>query len=406
MDVSPHVMEWLNLLARWIHVIAGIMWVGNSMLFNWLDRNLRDTDSAHPAKFGETWLLHSGGFYRVEKFKASSDTMPALLHWFKWQSYTTWISGVCLLILIYFSGRGAYLMNPAANNLSFGDASGLAIAVLAGGWMFYDVMWRIPGIPTAVKNALTLAVIVFAAWLLCHQLSGRAAYLLMGALLGTFMAGNVFFHIIPSQKEMVGAIQAGHDQDMRLADRAKQRSIHNNYFTFPVIFSMLSNHYGGLYGHHLNWLILLVVFAASALLRHWMNIRFTFPAWRRCFAATFAGAAVLLTLIYRAEDPTRPALPVPTSSAEASEPVSFAQAQAIIQIRCMSCHSANPSDPVFAAATGGVHFDTPAQLKQYAFRIKERAVHQQTMPLANKTAITPDERVLLGRWVDQGAPIE
>ena len=405
MDVNPHVMEWLNLLARWIHVIAGIMWVGNSMLFNWLDRNLRDTDSDHPAKFGETWLLHSGGFYRVEKFMASAETLPALLHWFKWQSYTTWISGVCLLILIYFSGRGAYLMNPATG-LSFGDASGLAIAVLAGGWMAYDVLWRIPRLPTALKNAVTLGLIVFAAWLLCHQLSGRAAYLLMGALLGTFMAGNVFFHIIPSQKEMVGAIQAGHAQDMRLADRAKQRSIHNNYFTFPVIFAMLSNHYGGLYGHHLNWLILLVVFAASALLRHWMNIRFVFPAWRRCFAATFAGAAVVLTLIYRVEDPARPALPPPVSHGAAGETVTFAQAQTILQLRCLPCHSANPSDPVFAAATGGVHFDTPDQIKQYAPRIKERAVHQQTMPLANKTAITPEERVLLGQWIDQGARIE
>lgn len=404
MEINPHVMEWLNLLARWIHVIAGIMWVGNSMLFNWLDRNLRDTDSAHPSKFGETWLLHSGGFYRVEKFKASADTLPALLHWFKWQSYTTWISGVCLLVLIYFSGKGAYLMDTSLSSLGFGDTAWLAIAVLAGGWMFYDLLWRIPGVPVALKNALTLALIVLAAWVLCHHVSGRAAYLFMGALLGTFMAGNVFFHIIPSQKEMVGAIEAGHPQDMSLANRAKQRSIHNNYFTFPVIFAMLSNHYGGLYGHHLNWLILLVVFAGSALLRHWMNIRFNFPAWRWCFAGTFAAAALILTLIYRIEDPRRPPRPaVAADAATDNEPVPFVQARAILQLRCMSCHSSQPTDPVFAPATGGVHFDTPEQIKQYAPRILERAVLQQTMPLANKTAITPEERALLGRWIQQGA---
>lgn len=408
MELSPTILEWLNLLARWIHVIAGIMWVGNSMLFNWLDRNLRDTDSDHPAKFGETWLLHSGGFYRVEKFKASAETLPSLLHWFKWQSYTTWISGVCLLILIYFSGRGAYLTDPTVSSLGFGDAAGLALAVLAGGWMFYDLMWRVQGVPVMVKNVLTLLLIVAATWILCHQLSGRAAFLLMGALLGTFMAGNVFFHIIPSQKEMVAAIQAGYPQDMGLADRAKQRSIHNNYFTFPVIFAMLSNHYGGLYGHHLNWLILLVIFAASALLRHWMNIRFTFPAWRYAFAGTFAGAAVVLALIMRVENPARAAAQAARILPDVSEAgeVSFAQAHGIIQLRCTSCHSATPTDPVFAAATGGVHFDTPAQIKQYSARIRERAVAQQTMPLANKTAITPEERALLGRWIDQGARVE
>ena len=409
MDLNPHIMEWLNLLARWVHVIAGIMWVGNSMLFNWLDRNLRDTDLAHPAKFGETWLLHSGGFYRVEKFKASADTLPSLLHWFKWQSYTTWISGVCLLILIYFSGQGAYLTDPAVSNLSFGDATGLALAVLAGGWMFYDLLWRVPRLPVFIKNALTLLLIALATWLVCEQLSGRAAYLLMGALLGTIMAGNVFFHIIPSQKEMVAAIQAGQEQDMRLADRAKQRSIHNNYFTFPVIFSMLSNHYGGLYGHHLNGLILLVVFAASAGLRHFMNIRFAYPAWRLGFAGTFSLAALLLVLIFRVEDPARAALranPAAPPDPAAGEAVALADAHAVIQLRCISCHSAAPTDPVFAAATGGVHFDTLAQIQHYAPRIKERAVLQQTMPLANKTGITTAERALLGRWIDQGARID
>jgi uncharacterized membrane protein len=409
MAINPHLLEWLNLLARWVHVIAGIMWVGNSMLFNWLDRNLRSADSTGPSKFGEAWLLHSGGFYRVEKFMLNTAELPPLLHWFKWQSYTTWISGVCLLVLIYFSGQGAYLTDPTVSSLGFGDAVGLTVAVLAGGWMFYDLLWRIPGVASTLKGALTLLGIILATWLLCHQVSGRAAYLLMGALLGTFMAGNVFFHIIPSQKEMVASITAGRGHDMALAERAKQRSIHNNYFTFPVIFAMLSNHYGGLYGHRLNWLILLVVFAASAGLRHFMNIRFTFPAWRLCFTGLFAAATAILVGIFNFPQPGRvaftPAKPAATISLEA-DLVPFAQVWEIIRHRCTACHSATPSDPVFAAATGGVHYDTPQQIQHYAPRIKERAVIQQTMPLANKTGITPEERALLGRWIDQGAVVE
>jgi uncharacterized membrane protein len=305
--MSAEALEWLNLLARWVHVIAGIMWVGNSMLFNWLDRNLRDTDSDHPAKFGETWMLHSGGFYRVEKFKASASTLPDLLHWFKWQSYTTWVSGFCLLLIVYFQGRGAYLLDPEVSNLTYGDAVALSLSLLAGGWMFYDLLWRIPARRAWAQNLISLVALVGATYLVCDHLSGRAAYLLMGALLGSLMAGNVFFHIIPSQKEMVAAIQAGHDQDMALANRAKQRSIHNNYMTFPVLFAMISNHFGGLYGHELNWVILLILFFTSALIRHFMNIRFVWKPWLPASAGTLAAAAALLMAIFHMDTSSRAA---------------------------------------------------------------------------------------------------
>lgn len=409
--MSADIVEWLNLVARWVHVIAGIMWVGNSMLFNWLDRNLRDGDSAHPAKFGETWLLHSGGFYRVEKFKASADTLPPLIHWFKWQSYTTWISGFCLVIIVYFQGRGVYLLDPAVSNLTYGDAVALCLAVLAGGWMLYDLLWRIPARAAIVPAVISLAGVVALTYLLCTHLSGRAAYLMMGALLGTLMAGNVFFHIIPSQKEMMAAIEAGHGQDMGLADRAKQRSIHNNYLTFPVLFAMISNHFGGLYGHELNWAILLILFFASALVRHFMNIRFVFRAWLPCAGGTIAVAAVALALVFHTHQPARavhtPGVSTPGHpTGPAGEPVSFAEVWEVVHHRCVRCHSATPQDPMLAAATGGVHFDTPEQLRLRADRVKLRAVLQQTMPLANQTGMTPAERDLIGRWVDQGAKID
>lgn len=400
--MDPQLVEWLNVVARWIHVIAAIMWVGNSMLFNWLDRNLRTGDHGEPAKFGETWLLHSGGFYRVEKFRAQASTLPPLLHWFKWQSYTTWISGFTLLILIYFSGRGAYLLDPMKADLTYGEGVALALALLGGGWMFYDLLWRFPARNPLLKNLLSLAGLVAITWFAHDQFSGRGAFMMMGALLGTLMAGNVFFHIIPSQKQMVSAIEAGQDQDLSLADRAKQRSIHNNYLTFPVIFTMISNHFGGLYGHSLNWVILLVLFFTSALVRHFMNIRFVWRPWRQAIGLTLAGAAALLALILHSGATPSHATSARTADAE---PVAFDRVWPIVQARCAPCHSATPSDPVFAAATGGVHFDEPAQLKAYAERVKVRAVLQQTMPLANKTGITPAERQLLGQWVDTGAEI-
>jgi uncharacterized membrane protein len=398
--------EWLGLIARWVHVIAAIMWVGNSMLFNWLDRNLRDGGDGEPAKFGETWLLHSGGFYRVEKFRAQASTLPPLLHWFKWQSYTTWISGVALLILVYFSGRGAYLLNPLKPDLGYADGVALAVALIAGGWLAYDLLWRMPARDPRAQGVISLLLLVFVTWYMHQQFSGRGAYLMMGALLGTLMTGNVFFHIIPSQKQMVAAIQAGHDQDLALADRAKQRSIHNNYMTFPVIFTMISNHFGGLYGHPLNWVILLVLFFASAAIRHFMNIRFTWKPWLAACGATATAAAAALVAIYTLGETASAAPRARAADAAGERPVSFDEVWNIVQLRCLSCHSENPSDPVFAAASGGVHFDHPRQLKAYADRVKIRAVIQQTMPLANKTGITPQERRVLGRWVDAGAPLE
>lgn len=398
-------VEWLSLLARWVHIIAAIMWIGNSMLFNWMDRNLRLGDNESPTKIGDIWLLHGGGFYRLEKFRAQADTLPPLLYWFKWQSYTTWLSGFALLILVYFQSKGAFLLNPLNTNITYGKGVALALGFLVVGWLFYDLLWRIPTKSNTGKMLLSMLALIGATWFAHTVFSGRGAYLMIGAMLATFMSGNVFFHIIPSQKKMMASLESGGEQDMALSYRAKQRSIQNNYITFPVIFAMLSNHFGDLYGHPLNWVILLVLMFMGATIRHFMNIRFTFKPWLAACAATFAVAAALLYVIFAyGPHPARAATPTGADADQA--PVEFVQAWAIVQGRCVACHSTTPSRPEFSALIAGVYLDKPEELKAYAERVKIRVVQQQTMPLANITGMTPEERHILGRWIAQGAKID
>ena len=399
MTLDSQVAEWLNIATRWVHVIAGIMWVGNSMLFNWLDRNL--LSGGQRGKFGETWLLHSGGFYRVEKFMLNSSEMPPVLHWFKWQSYTTWITGFLLLLVVYYADGGGFLVPAVEGALSPTKAALLGLGLIFGGFVVYDVFWRVlgPRAP-ALAGALSIAGLFALTWWLCQVFTGRAAYIHIGALLGTFMAGNVFCHIIPSQKEMVAAIQAGKGFSEKLADRAKQRSIHNNYFTFPLIFTMISNHFGGIYGHDLAWLILILLMVGSALARHFLNIRFTFKAWRPCFAATLV--AMTGSIAWIVKTPEAEATP---ATVEGETPVSFAEARHVIHQRCLACHSIAPTDKVLSLATGGVHFDTPDEIRKYGERIHFRAVETKTMPFNNTTGITDEERALLGKWIKQGMNI-
>jgi uncharacterized membrane protein len=400
--MDPYLQELLNLAARWVHVIAGIMWVGNSMLFNWLDRNLAKPEESDPHRFGDIWLLHSGGFYHVRKLLLTPQQMPRFLHWFKWQSYITWLSGFILLVLVYYANGGAYMVDPGRSPLTAATAVWVGPGMLLAGWLAYDLLWRSPlGGATAPATLLSLALAVFGAWLFCHLFSGRAAFLHMGALLGTLMAGNVFFHIIPSQKQLVAATEAGELADPRLAVRAKRRSIHNNYITFPVIFLMISNHFAGLYGGERAWLVMLALMAGGAGVRFFMNIRFTFGrAWGPCaFGVAAAALAAVYGLAPRATAP-------PAPEAATTNGIPFAVANAIVQARCAACHSEHPSMPAFAAATGGVRFDKPEELRAHAERIKFRAVSAKTMPLGNLTSISDEERILLGRWIDEGARTE
>jgi len=397
--------ELIDLVARWIHVIAAIMWVGNSMLFNWLDRNLRPPTvetSGSPANsgtLGNIWLLHSGAFYFVEKTLLGGKPLPRPLHWFMWQAYTTWWSGVTLLVVVYWFGGRAALSDPAIASLSHQMAVLVALAAIIGGLVLYESMQRLVA-PRAPKIALVvwisgLAAIAVA---LTQLLNGRAAFLHVGAMLGTIMAANVVFTIVPSQRELVASVSEGRGADPAVSARAKRVSIHNNYFTFPVIVLMLISHFPGVYGSQFNWLLLLVLIAAGALVRHILNIRFTFAAWRPALAATMVVSVLVLIAILRMG-----LVMEAVGDSDSTGPVSFVEARRIIDRRCAACHSEEPSDVSFGVAPAGVKFDTPEQIHAYAQRIRERAVLTRTMPPANKTKITDVEREMLGRWIAQGA---
>ncbi|HEY0306210.1 MAG TPA: urate hydroxylase PuuD [Longimicrobiales bacterium] len=393
--IDPGVRELLDLMVRWIHVIAGIMWIGNSLLFNWLDRNLQQPREG--AELGRIWLIHSGGFYHVEKTLLSGQGLPAPMHWFKWQAYTTWLTGALLLGIVYYSAGGALLINPSARGLSVPGAIALSAGLIALAWPVYDLLWRSPLGRARISGFFALAAIVAIAFALTRVFSARAAFLHMGALLGTLMAGNVAMLIMPSQRQLVASIAAGHGIDRALADRAKARSIHNNYLVFPVIALMLSAHFPGIYGHRYAWGLVGVLVVAGAGVRHFMNIRFTEPRWRWGLAATAAAALAVLYFATATPGTARSDL---TAGAEAP---TFADVRSIIDRRCSACHSAQPADRTFGAAPGGVSFDSPDQIRVFADRILNRAVTTRTMPPANKTSITETERQTLRRWIENGA---
>lgn len=398
-------MELIDLIARWIHVIAAIMWAGNSMLFNWLDRNLRPASpetSGSPASkgtLGNIWLLHSGAFYFVEKTLLGGQPLPRPLHWFMWQAYTTWWSGLTLLVVVYWFGGRATLADPTVAPLSHRMAVLVAVAAIAGGWGLYESMQRFVA-PRAPKAALAIWItgLTAIAIALTQLLSGRAAFLHVGAMLGTIMAANVVFTIVPSQRELVASVAEGRGADPAVSARAKRVSIHNNYFTFPVIVLMLISHFPAVFGSRLNWLLLLALVAAGAAVRHVLNIRFTFPAWRPTLGATMVASVLALIAILRMGSPGKTA-----AVSDLSVPVRFTEARRVIDRRCAACHSAEPSDVSFGVAPAGVMFDTPEQIVARVVRIRERAVVTRTMPPGNKTNITEVERQMLGRWIDQGA---
>jgi uncharacterized membrane protein len=402
--VSGGVFELLDLVARWIHVIAGIMWVGNSLLFNWLDRSLDSPrgQAQTPEPLGTIWLLHSGGFYYVEKTLLAGTHLPQPLHWFKWQAYTTWLSGMALLVVVYYLGGRAVLGDATVAPLSHKLAVLVGVAAIAGGVALYESMQRF-----VAPRAPRAAAIVWVAGLtaisieLTRLLSGRAAFLHVGAMLGTIMAANVAHTIVPSQRALVASVAAGTPGGAALSARAKRVSIHNNYFTFPVIVLMVSNHFSGIYGHRLSWLLLLLLVAAGVAVRHVLNVRWKFQQWKAALAATIAVSVMALYAVMSFGAATG-SNAVENSSAS-SAPVTFEEARHVIDRRCAACHSEHPSDMTFGGAPVGVMFDTPDQIVARAARIRERALVTRTMPPGNKTNITDPERAILGRWIAEGA---
>jgi len=403
MTIPANVIELTDLVARWIHVIAGIMWIGNSMLFNWLDRNLHPSArlEGEGSTLGEIWLLHSGGFYFVEKTLLAGQPLPRPLHWFKWQAYTTWLSGMALLVVVYYLGGRAVLADPTVAPLTHAQAMLMGLGAIAGGWAIYEAMQRFvaPHAPRAAA-AVWVAALTAISIALTRLLNGRAAFLHVGAMLGTIMAANVFFTIIPSQRELVAMVSQGRGGDADVSARAKRVSIHNNYFTFPVIVLMMSNHFPSIYGNSRSWLLLLVLIASGAAVRHVLNIRFSYPSWKPALAGTMLASVAMLYMVLVPAAPNANA-----SLSSIPERVSFADARHVIDRRCAVCHSAQPADLTFGVAPAGVMFDTPAEIAARVLRIRERAIVTRTMPPANKTNITDGERALLARWIEQGAVI-
>jgi uncharacterized membrane protein len=405
--MSGTTFELLDFVVRWVHVIAGIMWIGNSLLFNWLDRNLVSPNDVRRegAPLGTIWLLHSGGFYYVEKTMLRGRTLPVPLHWFKWQAYTTWLTGAALLFVVYYLSDRAVLTDPSVANV--GHATGVLVGVgaIVLGWALYEILQRsvASGSP-ALAAAVWLAGFVAISIALTRVLSGRAAFLHVGALLGTIMAGNVFFTIVPSQRELVASVGSPSGADSAVSARAKRVSIYNNYFTFPAIALMVSNHFPAIYAHRWNWLLLLVIVAAGAAVRHALNTRFTFPQWKLALAGTIGASVIVLFALVSMPGERSQASPVGVSDVGARR-VTFEEARHVIDRRCGACHSAQPSDLTFGAAPAGVTFDTPDQIVVRAPRIRERAVVTRTMPPGNKTRITDDERAILARWIELGAAV-
>ena len=393
--MSPAAVEYVDLVARWIHVIAGIMWVGNSLLFNWLDRTLQPPGrDAAPGSVGETWLLHSGAFYYVDKTLLGGRTIPKPVHWFFVQAFTTFWSGVVLLIAVYWAGGRAAMTDPSVADISHGVAVGVGIGAVIGGTLIYQLMNQLvaPRAP-ALSLAIWLGSLVAISFALTQLLSGRAAFLHVGAMLGTIMASNVARTILPSQRELVASVNEGRAASAAVSARAKRVSIHNNYFVFPVIVLMVISHFPGFYSGGLNWVVLFILVAAGAAVRHVMNIRFTFRQWAPTLAAIgIASIAALIAVknLGRAGESS--------PAATHAGPVDFAEVRHVIDRRCSVCHSERPTDLSFGPMPGGVAFDTPAQISQHAGRIHERAVISKTMPPANRTGITEAERRLLAAW--------
>lgn len=397
--------EIVDVVARWIHVIAAIMWVGNSMLFNWLDRNLeKPGPRSGSGSIGEIWLLHSGAFYYVEKTLLGDQKMPKPMHWFFVQAFTTSGSGLVLLIAVYWAGGRAIMADPSVANLTHLQAVMVGIGAILTGNLVYQVSNsaiapRAPRLSAAIWITALTAISIA----LTQLLNGRAAFLHIGAMLGVIMATNVGRTILPSQRELVQSIETGKGADKAVSDRAKRVSIHNNYFTFPVILLMVSNHFSALYSNRLSWLLVLIAFAAGAVIRHIMNIRFTWSPWKPALAATSLAGLFLIYGVIKAGNagltigPARPPDYGLPSTAKLTA-VTFAEVRHVVDRRCAVCHSSNPVDLSFGVAPAGVMFDTPEQIMARQSRILERAVVTRTMPPANKTRITDSERAILEAW--------
>ena len=392
--MEAHLHMWLGLLVRWAHFIVGIAWIGASFYFNWLENHLQRQNQPEDTA-GDLWAVHGGGFYYLKKFAVAPGVLPPTLHWFKWEAYTTWISGTALLIIVFYWNAQTYMLNPAGGDISTTTAVGIGILSLLSSWIVYDLLccsrlskqeWLL--------GLFILTWFVFLAWVLSKTLSDRAAYIHVGAAIGTVMVANVFRVIIPGQKDLVNAVVEKRIPDPKKGLNALQRSRHNNYFTLPVLFIMISAHFPATHGNTNNWLVLVVFSLAAVAIRHYFNIRHLpgFKAW-----PLIPAAALLVGLVIATAPGPRPV----KGQTDSNTIIDTEQAFTIIQQRCITCHAPDPEFEGFTSAPLGVELDSPEKLLKHAERVNQTAVILRTMPLGNFTQITDAEREQIAQWFEK-----
>lgn len=416
--MESYLLDWANLLLRWVHVITAIAWVGSSFYFVFLDSSLtppEDDGLKKQGVSGELWAVHGGGFYHPVKFAVSPPKLPAHLHWFYWESYSTWLSGFALFTISYLWSASTYLIDKSRMDWAPPAAIAVALAFLAVFWVLYDAICRIFGQREkgdAIVGALVAVLVCIAAWLACHWFAGRAAFLLVGAMIATTMSANVFFWIIPGQKKVIASIKAGEPVDPIHGRRGKQRSVHNTYFTLPVLFAMLSNHYSFTYSHPQNWLVLILMMFAGAATRQFFVMRHGWKLGRNPNPLPYAlagVAAIAGTIVWMKPSPQPVPVPVPAASASPAATASssipaaaggegFAVVAKVMEQRCAMCHGAQ-------VQMKNVRLDSPEAVKLHAQAVYQQAVVARLMPMNNATGMTEEERGLIKRWFEGGAAV-
>ena len=387
-----HLAEWLNIVVRVMHITFGIAWIGASFYFVFLENALNRTENVREELAGNLWAVHGGGFYYLEKYKVAPRTIPKHLHWFKYEAYFTWLSGFGLLFIIYYFNASAMLIDTNVLELSAAQAIGISTGSFIIAWLIYDLLCKSPLKKNPLLFALTgIIILIGFAYFYSHVFSGRAAFIHFGAMIGSIMVANVFFVIIPSQKAMVNAAKKGQLPDPQKGKNALFRSLHNNYFTLPVLFVMVSNHFPSTFGNQYQWAVLAAISIGSAGIKHWLNLR---EKGQLSVWIMPASVIILLAVAY---------VTAPQSSNVKCKEVSFAEVNMIIQQRCISCHSSRPSDDVYTAPPNGVKYDTPQEIVVKKDLIMQRVVVTKTMPQNNKTNMTPEERDIIRCWIEQGA---
>jgi uncharacterized membrane protein len=393
---ESHLMEWLNIIIRVMHITFGIAWIGASFYFVFLENALNRTENVRDELAGNLWAVHGGGFYYLEKYKVAPKTIPKHLHWFKYEAYFTWLSGFCLLFVVYYFNASAFLIDK--NILDITATQGILIGVgsFVIAWMMYDVLCKSPLIKKPLLFSMVgIVLLVGFAWFYAHVFNSRAAYMHFGAMMGSLMVANVFFVIIPSQKAMVKAAKEGKPLNPQLGKNALARSLHNNYFTLPVLFVMVSNHFPSTFGFKYSWLILAIISLGAAGVKHYLNLK---EKKQHSVWVLPISVMILLSACF---------ISAPSANPNAcNDTISFTEVNTIIQNRCVQCHSSRPTDDVNKVAPNGVKYDTPNDIIAKKDLIMQRVVLTKTMPQNNKTNITEEERNIIRCWIEQGASLK